>query len=110
MLNGILSTHFREYSSDFFAPHDINKNFIETFSNFYLLSVDQHLPSSTNINYLPYQFEQPHMYCFESRLEVSDEETPHALGSEDGFQYIQHEVPNYNKSRCQIKLYLIRGA
>ena len=45
------------------------------------------------------------MYCFESRLEVSDEETPHALGSEDGFQYIQHEVPN--KSRCQIKL---RGA
>ena len=74
-----------------------------------LLTVDQHLPSSTNI-YLPYQFEQPHMYCFESRLEVSDEETPHALGSEDGFQYIQHEVPNYNKSRCQIKLYLIRGA
>ena len=73
--------------------------------------MDQHyiLPRSTDI-YLPYQFEQPHMYCFESRLEVSDEETPHALGSEDGFQYIQHEVPNYNKSRCQIKLYLIRGA
>ena len=65
-----------------------------------LLSVGQHLPSSTNI-YLPYQFEQPHMYCFESRLEVSDAETPHALGSEDGFQYIQHEVPD--KSRCQIK-------
>ena len=57
-----------------------------------LLTVDQHLPSSTNID-LPYQFEQPHMYCFESRLGVSDEETPHALGSEDGFQYIQHEVP-----------------
>ena len=48
------------------------------------------------------------MYCFESRLEVSDEETPHALGSEDGFQYIQHEAPN--KSRCQMKLNLIRGA
>lgn len=69
--------------------------------------MDQHLPSSTNID-LTYQFEQPHMYCFESRLEVSDEETPHALGSEDGFQYIQHEVPN--KSRCQIKLNLIKGA
>ena len=47
------------------------------------------------------------MYCFESRLEVSDEETPHALGSGDDFQYIQHEVPD--KSRCQIKLNLIRG-
>ena len=69
--------------------------------------MDQHLPSSTNI-YLPYQFEQPHMYYFESRLEVSDAETPHALGSEDGFQCIQHEVPD--KSRCQIKLNLIRGA
>ena len=69
-----------------------------------LFTVDQHLPSSTNI-YLPYQFEQPHMYCFESRLEVSDAETPHALGSEDGFQYIQHEVPN--KSRRQIKLIII---
>ena len=72
-----------------------------------LLTVDQHLPSSTN-SYLPYQFEQPHMYCFESRLEVSDEETPHALGSEDGFQYIQHEVPD--KSKHEIKLYLIRVA
>ena len=69
--------------------------------------MDQHLPSSTNI-YLPYQFEQPHMYYFESRLEVSAEETTHVLGSEDGFQYIQHEVPN--KSRCQINLNLIRGA
>ena len=69
--------------------------------------MDQHLPSSTDI-YLPYQFEQPHMCCFESRLEVSDEETPHALGSEDGFQYIQHEVPD--KSKHEIKLYLIRGA
>ena len=66
--------------------------------------MDQHLPSSTNI-YLPYQFELPHMYCFESRLEVSDAETPHVLGSEDGFQYIQHEVPN--KSRRQIKLIII---
>ena len=69
--------------------------------------MDQQLPSSTNI-YLPYQFEQPHICCFESRLEVSVEETPHVLGSEDDFQYIQHEVPN--KSRCQIKLNLIRGA
>ena len=34
------------------------------------------------------------MYYFVSRLEVSAEETPHVLGSEDGFQYIQHEVPN----------------
>ena len=48
------------------------------------------------------------MYCFESRLEVSDAETPHVLGSEDDFQYIQHEVPK--KSRCQIKLNLIREA
>ena len=69
-----------------------------------LFTVDQHLPSSTNIH-LPYQFEQPHMYYFESRLEVSAEETPHVLGSEDGFQYIQHEVPN--KSRCQIKLIIL---
>ena len=45
------------------------------------------------------------MYYFESRLEVSAEETTHVLGSEDGFQYIQHEVPN--KSRCQIKLIII---
>ena len=49
------------------------------------------------------------MYCFESRLEVSAEETPHALGSEDGFQYIQHEVPDKLKHE-NIKLYLIRGA
>ena len=48
------------------------------------------------------------MCCFESILKVSVEETPHVLGSEDDFQYIQHEVPN--KSRCQIKLNLIRGA
>ena len=66
--------------------------------------MDQQLPSSTNTD-LPYQLEQPHMYYFESRLEVSDAETPHALGLEDGFQYIQHEVPN--KSRCQIKLIII---
>ena len=48
------------------------------------------------------------MYYFESRLEVSAEETPHVLGSEDGFQYIQHEVPD--KSKHEIKLYLIRVA
>ena len=66
--------------------------------------MDQHLPSSTNI-YLPYQFEQPHMYYFESRLEVSAEETPHVLGSEDGFQYIQHEVPNKSRNKMSNKTY-----